>query len=231
VLGDIMGNTTKQSQFFLILAILYLNSAYSQNKISFKDYFFPQTKEEYTMKFSNKNDSTTLLYKTIKVLGQDTIEVLDYEKNKEFYRSLTFVVREDEITVIECKKGINSKVFTSDIKLAIWAHSKSINSNKVHFDIQTRDTCTTPSLDCYWEWFRQRQSKLKEGTITWNGKLFKTITITFDEFVLSQPILFSSISGMKTRTISYTFAKNVGLIKIISTSKKPSYKSSLFLQN
>lgn len=213
-----------------LIFFLFSGTAYSQEKINFRDYFYPQNQLEYTLKYGHENDTTTLLIKTIRVLGHDTIEVSDFGQNKEFYRSFKFVVKEGDITVIQAKRSLNAKIFNSEISLSLWAQTNPRKSNKVQFNIRTSDTCISPPQYCNWEWVRHKQSSLKSGKTTWNGKSLKTIAISFIEFSLFQPIILSSISGLSTTIKTYIFAEGVGLIKIMTTDKRLKILNILVLQ-
>jgi hypothetical protein len=221
--------TFRHLLFSGILFLFY--PAYSQQKINFRDYFYPQNQLEYTLKYGHENDTTTLLFKTIKVSGRDTIEVADFGQNKEFYSSLKFVAKEADITVIQAKRSLNGRVFNSEISLSRWAQINPGKSNKVQFNVRTSDTCTFPLQNCYWEWIRHKQSGLKRGNMSWHGKFLKTISISFIEFSLYQPIVFSSISGLSTTIQTYVFAEGTGLIKIIATNKALKISNTLVLQN
>lgn len=214
-----------------LIFFLFSATAYCQKKINFIDYFYPQNQREYSLKYGRENDTTTLLIKTIRVLGHDTIEVSDFGQNKEFYRSFKFVVKEGDITVIQAKSSLNAKIFNSEISLPLWAQNNPRKSNKVQFSIRTSDTCKSPPKHCYWKWVRHKQSSLKSGNTNWNGKSLKTIAISFIEFSLYQPIIFSSISSLSTTIKTYIFAKGVGLIKIMTTDKTLKMSNTLVLQN
>lgn len=214
-----------------LIFLFFSFTTYCQNKINFIDYFYPQIQVEYTLKYGRENDTTTLLVKTIRVLGRDTIEVSDFGQNKEFYGSFKFVITKGDITVIQAKRSLNAKIFNSEISLSQWAQTNPRKSNKVQFSIRTSDTCKSPPQNCYWEWVRHKQSSLKSGNTSWNGKSHKTIEISFIEYSLYQPIIFSSISSLTTTIKTYIFAKGVGLIKIITTDKTLKISNTLVLQN
>jgi hypothetical protein len=218
-----------QRHISLFSFFLYLNPAFAQHKINFRDYFFQQSRSEYSLKYGNVKDTNTFIVKTIKSMGPDSIEVVDFDKNNEFIRSLTFVVKEDSITVCRGSRAINSKLFNSHIENNLWALNKRGKIKNVLFDIRTMDTCSTLTLDCYWEWFSQRQSGCKTGTIRLNGQLVKTITLSFTVSTLYQPIMFSSTAGRTTWNVSYVFAKGIGLVSLTTTSKKPALTNTLKL--
>lgn len=88
-------------------------------KINFKDYFYPSTKEIYSLRFCNVTDSNTCVYKTIRVLGKDSIEVSDYSQQNKFLKSLVFVVHNDSILVRAGRAAFDTVTFNSEIILGL----------------------------------------------------------------------------------------------------------------
>lgn len=80
---------------------------------------------------------------------------------------------------------------------------------------------------CYWRWIRHKQTGFKNGKMKWIGKTVNTITLQMEEKVLFQPKFLSSVSGASTYTVTYTFAKGLGLIKMNTRSKRYHISSTI----
>lgn len=203
-----------------LILFIHLCPALGQAKIKLRDYFFQPAATPYSIRLVNQTDTNAYLLKKITTLGTDSIEVVDYDPQYGFIESLVFIVKDDSILVRSGSANIDTTICNSDIDAPIWALLTKKRNHHYHFATSTYDSCLVHKLTCYWKWFRHRQTRFKAGKYNWMGERVNTITIQVEERVLTQPIMFSSISGMNTFTVSYTFAKGVGLIKIERKSKK-----------
>lgn len=210
--------------FKLIFIFFLLNISFSpaigQAKIRLRDYFFQPAAAPYSIRFVRETDTNAYLLKKVTTMGTDSIEVADYNPQNQLLQSLVFVVKNDSILVSSGTTRIDSLIYKSEISASVWALATVKRNHKYHFATRTNDNCFIHKLTCYWKWFRHRQTRFKTGKYNWMGERVKTITIQVEEKVLTQPVNFSSISGMNTYTVSYTFAKEIGLIKMEIESKK-----------
>jgi hypothetical protein len=215
------------STIFVLLLIISFHPAVGQVNINFRDYFFPPSATTYTIKLVNEKDNNAYLLKKIKTLGKDSMEVADYNPENQFLQSLVFVLKNDSILVNSGRSVLDSAIYNSEITAHVWAMATVKGKNKIHFATSTTDNCFIHKSDCYWRWFRHRQTGLKMGKYSWRGETVKIITIKFEENELFQPVTFSSISGTNTYTVSYTFAQGIGLIKIEKKLKQFSFSTTL----
>lgn len=199
----------------LCLVLFAAVPLYPQGAIDLRDYFFPQNQQTRTLLYGRENDTSVIRTSLIKLLGRDTIEVADHDKDNHLISSLTFVVEEKSIRVIAGRQRINKGVFDSQISKThnVWLQTHTRSSKKVQLDIRTYDTCSSQPSGCYWTWERLKQVRFKKGHTRWNGKQYRTISVTFQYLILSQPTYFSSIAGLSRDKITYVLAEGKGLIK------------------
>ncbi len=216
------------SSFLLLLSSPTIDA---QHNNDLRKYFFQQNKTEYTLYYKTGTDNDITQTKIVKIIGKDTIEVSDYGKEMSFIRSLTYVVDDSIIKIIKGRRSIDKKIFDCEIGNNIWARTKPKSSKKMQLDIRTEDTCENPASKCFWEWVRLKQTGVKKGQANFDGKKYKTITISFDVFTLYQPKIFSSIAALQKETQAYVFAEDLGLIKITTTIKKFNLSNTLTLIN
>jgi len=220
----------KCNKYLLLCLVLFAAAPlYPQRAIDLRDYFFPQNQQTRTLQYGRENDTSVIRTSLIKLLGRDTIEVADHDKDNHLISSLTFVVEEKSIRVIAGRQRINKGVFDSQISKTnnVWLQTHTRSSKKVQLDIRTYDTCSSQPSGCYWTWERLKQIRLKKGHTHLNGKKYRTLSVTFEYLSLSQPTFFSSTAGLATDKITYVFAEGTGLIK--RTIKLSGFKTSSVL--